>query len=328
MAPISMRSAQLAIGAVLGLAGALMPATAPAQDFPNRPIHIIIGYGPGSAADISARVIGQKMGKILGQQIIVEGRPGNGSNIATEVVARAPKDGYTLVMGNVANAVTAGITEHPTFDYEKELAPIVLMTAVPTLLAAHPSLGAHNLKELIAIAKQKPDQIFYASSGVGTAGHLGGALINVMAGIRLVHAPYQGSAQALTDLLAGRIQLTLSAASTTIPQVKDGKLVGIGMAQLKRSPAAPDIPTLSEQGLTGFDASLWFGIEAPAGTPRPIIDKLSQAMNEAIKSDEVIAPLRAQGIELLGGTPEEYVKYKHDAIAKWRSVGIAAGVKK
>jgi tripartite-type tricarboxylate transporter receptor subunit TctC len=246
---------------VLGVALAFAAGSAPtrAEDYPTRPVRIIVGFGPGSAGDTSARLVGQKLSQLLGQQLVVEARPGGGSNIAAELVARSPKDGYTLLLGNIANTVSTALSPNLAFDFAKDLAPIALVTAVPTLLSARPSVGAANVKELITLAKAKPEQIFYGSSGVGTAAHLAGELINVMAGVKLVHVPYPGSAQALTDLLAGRIQLMFGAASTAMPHVEDGKLVAIGMAQRQRASMAPKVSTLSEQGLTDFDAPLWFG---------------------------------------------------------------------
>jgi tripartite-type tricarboxylate transporter receptor subunit TctC len=316
----------LSLGAAITSAACL--ASAQAEDYPTRPVRIIVGFGPGSAGDLSARLVGQKLGQILGQQFVVEARPGGGSNIAAEFVARAPKDGYTLLLGNVANTVSAALSANPPLDFARDLAPVALVTAVPTLLSAHPSLGAANIKDLIALAQTRPEQIFYGSSGVGTAAHLAGELLNVMANVKLVHVPYPGSAQALTDLLAGRIQLMFGAASTAMPHVEDGKLIAIGMAQRQRAAMAPKVPTLSEQGLRDFDAPLWFGLMAPAGTPREIIDKLAHAVNEALKSDDVVAPLRAQGVDATGGSPEEFARYIADDIGKWTAVATAAGMRK
>jgi tripartite-type tricarboxylate transporter receptor subunit TctC len=322
------RRKPFALAFVLALLATLPSGRSRAQDYPTRPVRLIVGFGPGSAGDISARVVGQRLGAILGQQVVVETRPGGGSNIAAEFVARAPKDGYTLLLSNIANTVTAATASNPSFDFAKDLQPVTLVTVVPTLLAGHPSLGVKDMKGLIELAKTKPDQIFYGSSGVGTAAHFGGELINVMAAIKLVHVPYPGSAQALTDLLAGRIQLMLGAASTSLPHVEDGKLIGLGMAQRQRAAAAPKVPTLSEQGLDGFDASIWFGLMAPAGTPREIVEKLARATNESIKSEEVIGPLRAQGIDLIGGSPDDFTRHIAEDIAKWRKVAEAAGMKK
>jgi tripartite-type tricarboxylate transporter receptor subunit TctC len=310
------------------LAVALAATAANAEDYPARPVRIIIGFGPGSAADTSARVIGTRMGQLLGQQFVVEPRPGSGSNIAAEFVARAPKDGYTLLLGNVANTVSAALAANPSFDFAKDLTPVARLTSVPILLAGHPSIGATDVKGLIAVIKEKPRQIFYGSSGVGTAAHLAGELFNATAGVQIVHVPYPGSAQALTDLLAGRIQLTFGAASTALPHVEQGKLVAFGMAQPERAALAPAIPTLTEQGLADFDASLWFGLMAPAGTPRDIVDKIARAANEAIKAEEVIAPLRLQGIDLIGGSPEDFARYIDNDIKRWTAVATAAGWRK
>jgi tripartite-type tricarboxylate transporter receptor subunit TctC len=324
-----MRRLTLFVAAAVVLATLAVTApTAWAEDYPTRPVRIIVGFGPGSAGDVSARVVGQKLSQILGQQFVVEARPGGGSNIAAEFVARAPKDGYTLLLGNVANAVSAALGGNSSFDFARDLAPIAPVTALPILLAGQPSLGAKNVKELIAIAKAKPEQIFYGSSGVGTAAHLAGEMFNVTAGVKIVHVPYPGSAQALTDLLAGRIQLMFGAASTSMPHVTAGKLVAFGMAQRQRAALAPQIPTLSEQGLADFDASLWFGLMAPAGTPREIVDKLARAVNEAIKTEEVIAPLRTQGIELTGGSPDDFARDIANNIKRWTAVATAAGLKK
>ncbi len=310
---------------------ALLVAAAPAaaQDaYPSRPVRIVVGFGPASAADIVARVLAQRLGKSLQQQVVVETRPGAGSNIAAEYVARAPKDGYTLLMATVANTTNAAMMPRLPFDFAKDLAPIALVTAVPILLAAHPSLGVRDVGALIALAKSKPDQIVYGSSGTGTAAHLAGELFNTMAGVRLVHVPYPGSAQALTDLIAGRIGLMFGAASTTLPHVQAGELVALAMAQSKRSSIAPEVPSMAEAGLPGFDTAVWFGLLAPAGTPTEVISLLSREVNAALKTDEVIAPLRAQGMEPIGGSPAEFAAYIASEIAKWTPVVEAAGLKK
>jgi tripartite-type tricarboxylate transporter receptor subunit TctC len=314
----------LAMGAL-----ALSAAPAPAQEpYPSRPVRIVVGFGPGSSADIVARDIAQKLGQTLGQQFVVENRPGAGSNIGTDYVARAQKDGYTLLMATVANTINATLTPNPTFDFQKDLAPITLVAAVPILLVAHPGLGVADVRSLIALAKRQPEQIFFGSSGAGTGNHLAGELFNVMAGVRLVHVPYPGSAQALTDLIAGRISLMFSAASTTLPHVETGKLIALAMAQPARAAIAPDIPSMTEAGLPGFDTSVWFGLLAPAGTSPDIVAALSRATNAALKSADVVAPLRAQGMEPIGGSPGEFAAYIRSETAKWASVVAAAGLKK
>src|SRR4051812_29276613 len=198
-----------------------------AEDYPSRPIRIVVGYPPGTASDITVRVVGAKLAKLLNGSVVIENRPGNGSNTAAEFVARAPHDGYTLLSGSVANAIRVATTSKPSFDLIKDFAPISLVGTVPVMLATHPSLGVKTAPQLIALAKSKPDELFYGSSGVGTAAHLAGELFNVSAGVKLTHVPYAGSSQALADVLTGRIQATFATVSTTMPQVEEGKLVAI-----------------------------------------------------------------------------------------------------
>jgi tripartite-type tricarboxylate transporter receptor subunit TctC len=310
------------------LAASLVTAAAAQDAYPSRPVRIIVGFGPASAADIVARVLAQRLGQSMHQQFVVETRPGAGSNIAAEYVARAPKDGYTLLMATVANATNAAMMPRLSFDFQKDLAPVTLVTAVPILLAAHPSLGVRDVRGLITLARQKPGEVLFGSSGTGTAAHLAGELFNTMAGVRLVHVPYPGSAQALTDLIAGRIGLSFGAASTTLPHVKAGELVALAMAQSKRSAIAPDVPSMAEAGLPGFDTAVWFGLLAPAGTPAEVISTLSREVNAALKTDEVIAPLRAQGMEPIGGSPAEFATHIGNEIAKWTPVVEAAGLRK
>jgi tripartite-type tricarboxylate transporter receptor subunit TctC len=311
------------------IASLLAALPAAAQDvYPSRPVRIIVGFGPASAADIVARVLAQRLGQSMHQQFVVETRPGAGSSIAADYVARAPKDGYTLLMATVANTVNAAMTPNPSFDFQRDLAPVTLVTAVPILLAAHPSLGVHDVRGLIALAKQKPGEVLFGSSGTGTAAHLAGELFNTRAGVKLVHVPYPGSAQAMTDMIAGRIGLSFGAASTTLPHVKAGELVALAMAQSKRSAIAPDVPSMAEAGLPGFDTAVWFGLLAPAGTPPEIISVLSREVNAALKAEEVIAPLRAQGMEPIGGSPAEFATHIGNEIAKWTPVVEAAGLRK
>lgn len=318
-------------GAGFAAAGLCKLSDARAQDqsdYPNRPVRLILGIGPGSAADVSARIVGGKMGTILGQQFVIEGRPGAGSNIAAEYVSRAERDGYTLFLGTVANAINTTLSPNLTFNFARDFAPIAAIGTVPNLLVVHPSLKVHSVKDLVALAKAKPGQIFFGSSGIGTSPHLSGELFNMMAGTKLVHVPYQGSAQVLSDLLTGRVQVTFSPVSTVLPQVAEGKLVALASTRLQRAASAPDLPTLSEAGLPGFDTGVWFGLLAPAGTPQPIIGKLNGAANEALGSPEVRAALLQQGIEPLGGTPEDFARVIASETAKWADVIQAAGLKK
>jgi tripartite-type tricarboxylate transporter receptor subunit TctC len=298
-----------------------------AQDYPTHPVRIIIGFGAGASADTPARLLAQKFSDALGQQFIVENKPGAGSNVAAEYVARAPNDGYTIFMATAAQTNYAGMTINPTYDVVKDFAPIVRVAAVPTILVANPSLGVSNLKELIALAKEKPGQIFYASSGIGTTTHVAVELINMTAGIKLVHVPYPGSAQALTDVVTGRVQLWIAPASAVIQQVAEGKLKAIAVTTAQRATIAPDVPTMAEAGLPGYDLGLWFGLMAPAGTPQPIVDKLAKIANEALKSPDVVEPLHKIGMEIIGGTPQEFAGYIVSEVKKATDVATAANIR-
>ena len=314
--------------AAASLAALCMPAPAHAQsDYPNRPVRIVIGFGPGSAADIAARVLGIRMGQALGQQIVVENRVGAGSSLGAEFVARSPKDGYTLFMSTVANTINPALN-NLSFDFTRDLAPIALVANVPNMLAAHPSLDVSSVQELIALAKSKPDTIAYASSGVGTLAHLSGVMLNGLAGIKLVHVPYPGSAQGVTDVLAGRVGTIFGPSSTLWPQVTGGKLKALAVTQLKRAATLPDVPSMAESGLQNYDASVWIGLLAPAGTPREIVDKLARAVNDGLKSEEVLTPLRAQGVEPLGSSPEQFAQHVDVETKKWAAIAAEAGIKK
>ena len=321
------RSWLLAICAALA---ALLPvATSLAQDYPTRPVRIISGFGPGSAGDLLARVIGQKLVQSLGQQFVVEHKPGGGSNLAAEYVVRAPADGYTLFLATSANAVNATLSPNLSFDLAKDLTPITLLGSVPNLLAVNPSLGVANVRELIAAAKAKPDQIHYATPGVGTLSHMSGELLNFLAGIRLVHVPYQSSAQALTDVLAGRVMVTFAPVNIVWPHVESGKLRALATTQSKRSPVAPEVPTMAEaSALPRYDSAIWYGLLAPASTPRAIVDKLSNAANEALKADDTQAVMRKQGMDPAGGGPAAFARFLDADIRKWAEVVTALGLRR
>lgn len=313
--------------AALALAMSLTATASSAQDYPNRPVRIVIGFGPGSVADITARVMGAHMSQTLGQQVVVENRPGAGSSLGAEHVARAPKDGYTLFMATIANTINPALSRLP-FDFAKDLAPISLVASSPQLLVAHPSLGVNSVQDLIALAKTRPEPIHYACSGVGTLSHLSGLLLNGMADIKLVPVPYPGSAQGVNDVLAGRVPVMFSSITTVWPHVTGGKLKALATTQPKRLAMAPDLPTMAEAGLQGYDAVVWMGLLAPAGTPREIVDKLARAANEALRSNDVLALLRAQGFEPIGGSPDEFGSYIDGELRKWSNVAIAADLKK
>lgn len=319
--PVLMRAA---IAAALVVA-ALLPASA--DDYPTRPIHVVVGFGPGSSGDVVSRVIGAPMSATLGQQLVSEPRTGAGGNTAAQYVARAPADGYVLLNGSNTNLTNAVLQSLP-FDFTKDFQPVALIGSMPNILVVHPSLGAASVADLIALAKAKPGQIFYGSAGIGSAPHLSAELFNMMAGTNMVHVPYQGSAQATTDLLAGRISVMFAPASAVAAHIESGALKALASTQLKRARIAPNLPTLSEAGLAGFDTGIWMGLLAPAGTSRPVVDKLAGALNDALKSPPVVEGLNKLGMDTAGGTPDQFSGYIASEMKKWTTVAATAGLKK
>jgi tripartite-type tricarboxylate transporter receptor subunit TctC len=307
---------------------ALTAGAAAAQDYPSRPVRIVVGFGPGASGDIAARVLAQKLGQILGQQFIVENRSGAGSNIATNYVAKAPKDGYTLLQGTVANSISAALTPNLPYDLIKDFVPVALFATVPNLVVVHPSVGVRNIADLIKLARGTPDGLAFGSAGVGSGSHFSGELFNVMAGIKLVHVPYPGTAQAVTDLLGGRVQVVFSPASSALQFVEEGRIIALASTGSKRAKIAPDLPTVAESGLPGYDTSGWFGLLAPAGVPRAIIERLAAATREAVLSHDVYGPLQQQGMEVESGRSVEFAAYVAADMAKWTRAAAAAGVKR
>ena len=315
-----------ALAVALSAVAAVPPANA--DTYPSRPIRLIIGFPPGSAADITARLVGDSISKTLGQQVVVEARPGAGSSLAAESVARAPADGYTLFIGTSSNVTNSVVSAELRFDFIKDFAPVAPLTGLPLILAVHPTLGVSSFKELIALAKSKPNELTYASVGPGTVPHLACELIGVRTGVKLVHVPYKGSPPAVTDLLGARVSMMLGVASTIMPHVQSGKLKALASASAKRAHIAPNVPTIAEAALPGFEANVWFGLMAPAGTPRAVVDKLAAAANKALKTEDIVDKLRKSGFEPLGGPPEEFAKFIADETQKWNVAAKAAGMKK
>jgi tripartite-type tricarboxylate transporter receptor subunit TctC len=315
-----------ALGLLLvALACLLAVGQVSAGSYPAQPIKIIVGFGPGTAADILARLVGKQMEARLGRPVVVENRPGNSSMIAAEAVARATPDGYTLFMATIANTLNPA-ESGSDFDLGARLAPIALLGSVPNVLVAHPSVPASNLAELIALAKSKPDTLTFGSSGAGTASHMAAELFNAGAGTNILIVPYQGgSNQAVTDLLSGRITLMFNVAATLAPHVEAGKLKAFAVAQPARATILPDVPTLSEAGMAGYNAGIWIGLLAPAGTPSAIIETLSVTANAALRDDQVRSSLTAQGIDILGGTPKEFADFIRADLKKWRSAFAGGG---
>jgi tripartite-type tricarboxylate transporter receptor subunit TctC len=316
----------IAVVAIASVAlGVLLAAPAPAQD--SRTIRIVVGFGPGSVADIAARVIAVHMSRTLKQQIVVENRAGAGSNLAAEHVTRAPKDGSVLFMATIANTINPAMGPLP-FDFAKDLAPITLVASSPQLLVAHPSLGVNDLAELIALAKSKPNTIAYAMSGVGTLSNLSGLLLNQMARIKLVPVAYTGSAQGVNDVITGRVPLMFGSAANVLPHVKAGTLKALAATQSKRIAGAPHVPTMEEAGLPGYAAAVWMGLLAPAGTPPDTIAKLSKAANAALRAKEVEIALHAHGFEMIGSSPDEFAQQIKAELKKWSGVAAASGLRK
>jgi tripartite-type tricarboxylate transporter receptor subunit TctC len=318
----------VAFGAGIAMASVASATPVMAQTYPTQPIKILIGFGPGSAADILARLVAKQMEVSLGQPLVIENRPGNSSMIAAETVARAPADGYTLFMATIANTLNPAETKS-NFNLARDLAPIALLGVVPNVLVAHPSVPANNLQELIALAKSKPESLTFGSSGYATASHMAAELFNEKAGTQILTVPYQGgSNQAVSDLLSGRITLMFNVAATLAPHVEAGKLKAFAVAQSRRAAIMPDVPTLSEAGMTGYDAGIWIGLLAPAATPPAIIERLSRAANDALSTEQVRTALKAQGTDPLGGTPKEFADFIRADIEKWVAVLALPGLKK
>jgi tripartite-type tricarboxylate transporter receptor subunit TctC len=314
----------IALCACVAMVSVAATTSIPAQTYPAQPVKVIVGFGPGSAADILARLVGKQMETSLGQPVVVENRPGNSSMIAAETVARASADGYTLLMATIANTLNPAETKS-NFNLGKDLAPIALLGLVPNVLVAHPSVPADNLQELIALARSKPETLTFGSSGYATASYMAAELFNAKAGTKILTVPYQGgSNQAVSDLLSGRITLMFNVAATLAPHVEAGKLKAFAVAQSKRASIMPDVPTLAEAGMPGYDAGIWIGLLAPAATPPAIVEKLSAAANDALNTEAVRTALKLQGTDPLGGTPKEFGDFIRADIEKWVAVLAAS----
>ncbi|MEA2877081.1 MAG: hypothetical protein QOF14_2277 [Hyphomicrobiales bacterium] len=323
-----MKRCRVGAGLFLVAALALTASSASAQTYPSQPIRIVVGFGPASSADLLARPLARQMEQKFKQPVVVENRPGNSSMLAAEAVARAAPDGYTLFMATVANTLNPAQT-NSGFNLGRDMAPVALLGVVPNVLVAHPSVPANNLKELITLAKTKPDSLTFGTSGAATASHLAAELFNSGTGSKIVAVHYQGgSSQALNDLLAGRITLMFNVAATLAPHVAAGTLKPIAVAQPKRAGVLPDVPTMDEAGMPGFDAGIWIGLLAPTNTPPDIVEKLAAAAQEAHMSDAVQVALKAQGIDVLGGGPAAFADFIRADIAKWTSILTAAGLRK
>jgi len=306
--------------ACLALAfGVSLAAAQPAPaGYPSRPIRILVPTPPGGGADTATRLIAKRMSETIGQPVLVENRPGAGGNVAAEYVARAPADGYTIYMGAIGPmAISPGLYRSLPFDPVRDFVPITMSVVLSNILVAHPSVPARDVRELIAYARSKPGALNYGSSGNATAGHLAGELFNALAGVELVHVPYKGGGPAMADLLAGQIQLIFASAPSAIPHIKAGRLHAIGVTTLARQAYAPDIPTLAEGGLAGFDANNWYCFVAPSATPPGVVRILNREFRSALGHPPLREAMLAQGLEPAGGSPEELAAYMRAEMEKW-----------
>ena len=298
-----------------------------AQQYPNKPLRFVIPFAPGGGADLLARLVGARVADTLGQPMVIDNRGGAGGNIAAEVVAKAAADGHTLLQANVAHTISASLYRKLNYDLLKDFEPVTELASMPFMLAIHPGVPANSVKELIALAKAKPGQLNYGSSGSGGPSHLAGELFKAMAGVDLRHIPYKGGAPAVTDLIAGQIQLMFNTVPVILPQVRAGRVRGLAIASTRRVPAAPDCPTIAEAALPGFEASTWYGVMVPAGTPRAIVDKLNAAFVAALNAPDVRERLTHDNYELVGNSPAEFGKYVRAEIPKWARVVKVAGAR-
>src|SRR5207248_3216491 len=312
----------------LGALFACIATVASAQGYPTRPIRLVVPFPAGGTTDILAREVAQKLTEGLGQAVVVDNRPGAAGNIGSDLVAKSAPDGYTLLMGTVGtHAINPSLYSKMPYDHVKDFAPVVLVAGVPNVLVINPTLPFKSVQDLIAYAKANPGKLNFASSGSGTSIHLSGELFKVMAGVQMTHIPYKGSAPALQDLLAGQVQLMFDNLPPSLPQIKAGKLRALAVTSATRAPALPDVPTLAESGLPGFEASSWFGILAPAGTPAPIVAKLNAEVANWLATPEAKEKLLKQGANPAGGTPQDFAKHIAAETAKWAKVVKDSGAK-
>ena len=318
----------IAWSAIFSGAGAAAQIPIAADAYPVRPVRFVVPFPPGGSVDTLARTIGPRLGDALGQQIVVDNRPGGNGNIGMEIVAQARPDGHTLVFAYIANvAIAPSLFDKLQYDPVKDFAPITQIATSPNVLTAHPSVPAKNLKELIALAKAKPGSVTFASTGIASVGHLTGELLNTLAGVKMTHVPYKGGGQAVIGLLGGHVNVMFSGFSAAMPHLKSEKIRALAVTGPKRSPALADVPTIAEQGFPGVEATAWYGVLAPANTPKAVVTRLHGELARIVRLPEVTQRLDALGFEVVGSTPEEFGAYIKAEIKKWAKVVKASGAK-
>ena len=313
------------IAFICGLLSLVLTAPANAQSYPNKPVRVVVPYPPGGPTDIVARVLFQQVSEATGQQFLVDNRAGAGGNIGAEIVAKSPADGYTLLIGTTAHAINMSLFKNLSYDVQKDFAPVSLLTQGPLVLVAHPQFPANSIKEVIELAKSKPGGLNFASSGNGQSTHLSAELFNTMAGIKMSHVPYKGSAPALTDVMSGQVDVMFDTTLSAMPFVKAGKLKALGLTSPVRSPAAPDVPTIAESGLPGYEVFAWNGVFVPAGTPKAIIQQLNDQIRKAMLLPQVKDKFSAQGFAASWNSPENFGVFVKNEVDKWSRTVKASG---
>lgn len=314
------------LATIVALASAASESAQAQANYPSKPIRLVVGFAAGGPTDIIARVLGAKLSDLLGQQVVIENRAGASGNIATETVARAPNDGYTLLMAPLSNAVNETMLTNIRYKLGEQLVPVAAVAETANVLVVHPSMDVKSVSELIALAKAKPGDIFYATAGRGTATHLAGELFNLMAGTKLVAVHYKGGGETIKDIVSGQVKVMFSTIPPVLGLVKDGTLRALATTALRRDAALPELPTIAETGLAGFDMRLWIGLAAPAGTPGDIIDRLSSTTAQALRAAEVKSTLAAQGFEPMIGSAAQFGDFYRREVAKWADVIRATGI--
>lgn len=315
-------AASTVIALSLAFAGNAHPA------YPDKPIRMLVGFAAGGGTDTTARAIGIPLAEALGQQIIVDNRPGAAGNIAADITAHSVPDGYTILMGSIAAlAINPSLYQKLPFDPLKDFEPISLVVSSMNVLVVHPSVAAKNVKELIALAKAQPGKLSYGSSGVGGAGHLAGVLFDQLAGTQMIHVPYKGGAPAMIALVSGEVNMVFATAETAVPQVKAGKIRALGVTTAKRSALLPDLPTIAEGGLAGYEANNWYGLVAPAKTPAPIVERLNREVVKVLNMPNIKDQLFRSGLDASPSTQKEFAAYIKSEMAKWAKVVKASGAK-
>ena len=311
-----------------GLGLLLAAGAAQAQNWPARSVRIIVPYAAGGNTDFTARTVGAKLAELWGQQVVVDNRPGGGTNIGSELAAKAPPDGYTLFMGGASNAINMTLYAKPPYNTLRDFAPVVWCVQGAALLAAHPSLPAKNVRELVALAKSRPGQLNYGHAGLGSSNHMAGELLKFMTGINIVHVPYKGNAPSITDAISGNVEMVFSGVPALVPHIKSGRLRAIAISSLERFAAVPEVPTFHESGVKGYEASNWFGLMAPIKVSKDIINKVNADTNKVLAMPEVKNRFETEGVVPKGGTTEYFDKFIRSEIVKYEQVIKKANIER